>query len=471
MNGVVSNVAGIRQRDARTEKKKQKAEAERETQNKFFAKLIKFEDDTRQITDKRELGFNLCNTSREVLPYSQGFFGTVVERKNKFTLQCASSIPAIDRDAPFTRWFEDLINQVIDKSSGLEQLAFKLSEFQVAKEDYANYENAEFLWTPQIHDKNLVGGFITVRDQPWLESDQALAKRITHLHMHAAASIKGLNHLQEKRINKKPIACGLLLLVGLAALIPVPITALAPVEVTPQDPFILTAPFDGVVKSIVPEQGQQISKDDLAIIFDDVHLNNSKQLAEQRAAVAQARYQRTSQGAIADYTIKRDIEVARAEYELAQSESLYASTLHEKSQLFSPIDGVAIFSDKEDWEGKPVAAGEAILSVANPESIEFSIDLPIKESLVIKDGAKVRIFLDSDPLNPVEAELTEASYSAVADKRDVLSYKLKARQTSSEETAPRIGVQGTAQVYGERSFLGYVIFRRPYSAFRQLTGW
>jgi len=255
------------------------------------------------------------------------------------------------------------------------------------------------------------------------------------------------------------------------ALLPVPITALAPVEVTPKDPFILTAPFDGVVREIVPTQGQQLSSGDTAIIFDDVQLLNNKLVAEQRMAVARAEYDKTSQGAIADYTIKRDIEVARAGYELAQLESDYANQLFEKSRMQVPVNGVAIFSDKQDWEGKPVSAGEAILSVADPKKISFTIDLPVKDSIVIENGARVRIFLDSDPLNPLEAELVSANYSTTVDKREVLSYKLEAKLSDTDSPPPRIGVQGTALIYGEHATLGYTILRRPYSAFRQLTGW
>jgi len=122
-------------------------------------------------------------------------------------------------------------------------------------------------------------------------------------------------------------------------------------------------------------------------------------------------------------------------------------------------------------EGKPVSAGQAIVSVADPDKVEMSIDLPIKDSIVLSKGARVKIFLDSDPLNPLEAELTDASYQAQPDKRDILSYRLKARLTDEDDLQPRIGLQGTAQVFSDKAPLAYVIFRRPISAFRQHTGW
>ncbi len=439
----------------------------------FMDRLLSFENKVRMISDERELAVHLCNSTRELLPFKQSFYGVVESGKLRFRLKNASSIPAVDRDAPFTRWLERLVNKMIAETNGMQQLSFTLPKFCAENdEEKTAYLYKEFLWTPQISNKTLVGGFLVARDTPWTESEHALAQRISHLYMHANAATKGSKlGIRKKRISKpKTLGFSLLILAALAFL-PVPITALAPVEVTPKDPFILTAPFDGVVREIVPQQGQHMSTGDVAIVFDDVHLLNNKLVAEQRMAVAQAEYQKTTQGGIADYTIKRDIEVSKAQYELAQLESQYATQLYQQSQMQVPVSGIAIFSDKQDWQGKPVSAGEAILSVADPKNINFTIDLPVKDSLVIETGAKVRIFLDSDPLNPLEAELTGANYSTTVDKREVLSYKLEAKLLDEEAPRPRIGVQGTALIYGERATLGYTIFRRPYSAFRQLTGW
>jgi len=439
----------------------------------FMDRLLSLENEVRLITEERELAVHMCNSTRELLRFKQSFFGIVDTGKNRFRLHNASSIPAVDRDAPFTRWFERLINRMIDETGGTKQLSFTLPQFCTEHdEEKTTYLYKEFLWTPQLNNQKLVGGFVVTRDAPWVDSEKALAARLSHLYLHAAAATKGRSKLHSKKRVSRTATLGLsLVLLGILAFLPVPITALAPVEVTPKSPFILTAPFNGVVREILPTQGQQLSSGEVAVIFDDVHLLNEKLVAEQRMAVALANYQKTTQGAIADFNIKRDIEVAKAEYELAQLESQYATQLFEKSQMSVPVSGLAIFSDKQDWEGKPVSAGEAIMSVADPDNISFTIDLPVKDSLVIETGAKVRIFLDSDPLNPLDATLTGANFSPAADKRDVLSYKLEAQLTDTEAPLPRIGVQGTALVFGERATLGYTILRRPLSALRQLTGW
>ena len=436
----------------------------------FAAELLAFESEVRSIKDERELNYHLCNSCRRVVQFEQCFYGKI-SKAGAFTLLSTSSISIVDRNAPFSRWIEKLAQRAI-KDSPNEQLKFSLPTYcDDTDEERDTYPFVEFLWTPQVNNGVLVSGTLMARKIPWTEADCSKAVRMSDLYLHAQAAIKGQKELTRTRLSIKPVMASLCVLAVLLGFLPISITALAPVEVVPKQPFVLAAPFDGVVKEIVATQGEALSPGDPVIIFDDVHLLNNKKLADQRAAIAQARYQRATQGAIGDHRVKREIEVNKAEYELARAESQYATELLGQARLTAPVPGIAIFSDKSDWEGKPVSAGEAIVSMADPANVEMEIDLPVKDSMVLAEGARVKIFLDSDPLNPLEATLTQASYGAQPDKRDILSYALTAELSDSDVEPPRIGVQGTAQVFSEKAPLAYVLFRRPITTFRQYTGW
>lgn len=442
-------------------------------QSDFATELLIFEGEVRAIEDERELTAHLCNSSRRVLPFRQCFYGTVNKKSERFSLQAISSISVIDKNVPFNLWIEKIVGRLLQDKHSDRQLSFRLpmycDEFDEEKD---TYPFVEFLWTPQMQDEQIVGGVLMTRETEWADNECSLASRLSELYLHSRAALKGRSSLVKRKLSLKPALLGVCVLAVAAGFIPVSVTALAPVEVMPKEPFVLAAPFSGVVKTIETTQGQKVNPGDPIIVFDDVELSNEKRLADQRASIALARYQRASQGAIADHRVKREIEVAKAEYELAKAESTYASELLEQALLVSPVAGITIFSDKQDWEGKPVPAGQAIVSVADPLNVELSIDLPVKDSVVLSDGARIKVFLDSDPMNPLEAVLTDASYRAQPDKQDILSYTLKA--TLSEQSAddlPRIGVQGTAQVFSEKASLAYVVFRRPISAFRQFSGW
>lgn len=441
--------------------------------NDFATELLIFEAEVRAIENELELFAYVTNSSRRVVSYRQCFYGSVnLKAKSKFKLHSISSVSVVDVNVPFNLWIQKVVSQLLRDSDSARQLSFKLPMYcDELDEETDSYPFTEFLWTPQLKQGQVIGGVLMTKETPWLDNECAMAVRLSDLYLHAQAALKGQKSLKQSKSLLKPLliaACASSLVLGF---VPVSVTALAPVEILPKDPYLLSAPFNGVVKNITVDQGQAVSTGDTLIVFDNVHLLNEKRLADQRAEIALARYQRASQGAIADHRVKREIEVSKAEYELAKAESTYATELLEQAEVVAPAPGIVIFSDKSDWEGKPVSAGQAIVSLADPSHVELSIDLPVKDSIVLNDGARIKVFLDSDPMNPLEAILTDASYRAQPDKRDILSYTLKAELAEGENTQPRIGVQGTAQVFSEKASLAYVIFRRPLSAFRQYTGW
>jgi hypothetical protein len=81
----------------------------------------------------------------------------------------------------------------------------------------------------------------------------------------------------------------------------------------------------------------------------------------------------------------------------------------------------------------------------------------------------VRVFLNTDPTRPLEAVIEQASYEAQINESGILAFKAKAR-FASPDVAPRIGLKGTAKIYGEQVSLGYYLLRRPLSAVRRTLG-
>ena len=236
-----------------------------------------------------------------------------ISKTGSFKLLSTSSISIVDRNAPFSRWVEKVVQRAI-KDSVNKQLQFSLPMYcDDTDEERDTYPFAEFLWTPQVSNGVLVSGILMARKVPWTEADCTKAVRMSDLYLHAQAAIKGQKELTRTRLSIKPVMATLCVLAVVLGFVPISITALAPVEVVPKKPFVLAAPFDGVVKEITATQGEALSPGDTVIIFDDVHLLNNKKLADQRAAIAQARYQRASQGAIGDHRVKREIEVNKAE--------------------------------------------------------------------------------------------------------------------------------------------------------------
>ena len=132
-------------------------------------------------------------------------------------------------------------------------------------------------------------------------------------------------------------------------------------------------------------------------------------------------------------------------------------------------DGIAIFTDANDWIGRPVQTGERVMQLADPKDAGVLMWLPVKDALNLESGAEVKLFLHTKALSPIAATLRQTSYQATLSPDNVASYRLKAAFADTQDM-PRIGLRGTARISGEWSTLGYYLFRRPIAALREWVG-
>lgn len=126
-----------------------------------------------------------------------------------------------------------------------------------------------------------------------------------------------------------------------------------------------------------------------------------------------------------------------------------------------------MFADAQRLTGKPLQTGERLLEIADPAQAELRIELPVADALNLEPGAEVALFLDSDPLHRHGAELERAAYEAQNTPAGQLAYRLDARFT---DAPPRIGLRGTAKLFGQRAPLALYLLRRPLAALRQTVG-
>ena len=92
--------------------------------------------------------------------------------------------------------------------------------------------------------------------------------------------------------------------------------------------------------------------------------------------------------------------------------------------------------------------------------------------MALEQGAAVRLFLTVLPLSPLDAQVVETSYQAVLSPEGVASYRLRAVFDAGQtQQHLRIGLRGTAKIYGDRVVLGYYLLRRPLATLREWTGW
>ena len=210
----------------------------------------------------------------------------------------------------------------------------------------------------------------------------------------------------------------------LIIIFPIRITSTAPVEVVPINPKIITSPFNGVVKEIVVNNNDQISSGDLLVLLEDIDLKNNFNLARQSLQIAEKELLRSRQFSFSNNEEKARLAELTAQVDLKKTEVQSTSAKLKNSKLYAKTDVIAIVDQKNEWQGKPVSVGEKIMTIADPNKVEFLIWLPVKDSVTIKENSETKVFLDINPIKPLEGKILRASYQPTLSPEEVLSYRI-----------------------------------------------
>lgn len=434
--------------------------------------LLKVEADARDASTARDLILVMANETRK-LTRARQIFVILPSIGRRLEVEGISSLPAVDRNAPLVNFIEQLI-RAADKAGKLGSVHTLILPAIGTDSVGDTYPFRELVWMPLVHGSSAPrGGLLLAREDVWAEQDLVIARRLAATYAHAIQALKrpDRNWLRAlSRVSRWHAAAALAVIAALS-LIPVPLSALAPVEIIARDPFVVAAPIDGVVDAVAVEPNQMVKTGDLLIKLADTTLKNRFEVAAREVQVSEARLKQSNQIAFSDPRGMHEIGIARAELQLKMAERDFAADLLAKSEIRAQRNGIAVYSDKRDLVGRPVAVGERLLEVADAAMLEARIDLPVADAVALSPGARVRLFLDSDPLRPWAASVRRADYKAKVGESEIVSFRVIADlHAESARPLPRLGVRGTAQVSGDNVSLGFYLFRRPITALRQWVG-
>ena len=427
-----------------------------------LAELLRFEGDVRRQASVDELVYFVANESRSLIEYDQMFVLRRATVRHGFAVHAASSLSLIDRNAPLIQAIEKTADSFGDAPQTFDAAA--LSD----DEAIADYPFHTWAWVPLKGRDNLpFAGLLLARTTQWTENETIRLSRMAETVGHSWLALTGGKPVRRfvklDTKTKRWIAAALLL----GALFPVQMTALAPVEVVAAQPFVVSAPYSGVIARIDVAPNAMVKAGQTVLTFEDIKVRNEMQQASEKLSVARAKVERAISAAFADAEQAREIGPLKAELELAEADYAYARDIMDRSQIKAPKSGMAIYSDRRDWEGRAVSVGDAILQIVDPKDIAYRIDLPTKEQMRLEPGASVKVWLDAQPLWALDGTIENASYLARPTADGILAFAVTAKPVGG---APRIGSRGTAKLYGQWAPFIYTILRRPIASARQYLG-
>jgi hypothetical protein len=164
--------------------------------------------------------------------------------------------------------------------------------------------------------------------------------------------------------------------------------------------------------------------------------------------------------------------VAILTLKLKKEELQFELAKYQAGQLIvkAPEKGIALFDSPEEWEGHPVKMGEKILIIANAHHTKVQIWIPENDNVALDFSKPVKLILNVSPTSSLKANLIYvASYSTLSDK-SIPSFIAEANWEGETPPNLRMGLKGTAILYGDNVSIFYTIIRRPWAYFRNLIG-
>ena len=441
--------------------------------------LLQLGQEARLAKDIQRLGYLAVNESQRLVPYDQAIL--VIDKK-----VCAvSGLSDTDQHSELLRGVAQAVTQLVTLKAQRAEIVNNLTTLVSSNEQrqaLQQLNTGKLLWVPWFRrhgtEKTPIGGLLVQRAEPWGENEQALLSALSDVYAHA---LQGLTKGDvfagwRKRLRSRWVWTSVLALSVAAMWLPVPLTALAPAQVAARDPVLVASPYNGVLASFAVSPNAVVKQGDLLFTMDDTDVRNSTVIAARALAVAEADYERAlkqrlaiKNAAEADQ-VKAQVALLQEEVERKKAELQYNQELLQRIQVRAPSDGIAIYSDPNDWVGKPLRIGERVMQIAATGNAELLVHLAVDDAITFNADSRVVMFLNVAPLAPLEAKVRHTSFEAAPTPEGALAYKVRASFGDDVAELPRIGLKGTARIHGEQVSLFYYLFRKPISAVRRTLG-
>ncbi|MEM1045007.1 MAG: HlyD family efflux transporter periplasmic adaptor subunit [Pseudomonadota bacterium] len=414
-----------------------------------------------------DLAFVMVNETGRVLPYRTAIRFDLRGRSAR--VRAISGVSEVDRTAPFVQWVEKAV-AFWTKSTEADPV------FSVSPDTLPDrLRGGDPEWFPgggliilfRNRDGLAFGGLLLLRAPAWSEQDKVIASVLADAYGHASLTLEPRLVRRRRRLITPARVFAVLLLLAVASLFwPVRLSVVASAEVTAKDASVVAAPFASTIETVAVAPNASVAEGDVLFSLDRTEVEARHEAAKQELGVAEAKYRRALQGAFSDGEERADVAILLEEIRLKETELAYTGTLLGLSSVRAERNGVAVFNDPNNWIGRPVSVGERVMLLADPSRTWLEISVPAADAINLASGAEVLFFTNVNPLEPITASVQQTSFEADIDKDGVASYRIQADFVEATG-APRLGLTGTAKIFGDEVTLFYFLFRRPLSVIRR----
>ena len=442
-----------------------------------LATLVQLEQQLRTADTDLRLLFILANETARLVRYRQ----SAVWLNRTGRIETLSGLADIDYRASYVVWLTRLLKHLSAERTILRPISAQDLPASIGA-DWDEWFPKHAVWVPLgLATDRVVGGLFLVRDDPWGEGDLRLLATIGEAAGHALLARKAVHrpHRRHSRwIRSTLAAVALAAALTASIMIKIPLSVLAPAEVVPQVSATVRASLPGVIEQIIVAPNQPVAQGDIVASLDKRDLLAQVRLSERALHLIAAEYRQTAQAALVDPSKARDLGILEARLLEKQTELEYAQETMERADIRAPIGGTAVYEDPDTWIGQPVRLGDPILDIAQTDPLELRINLPIRDAIPLKVGARVSFFPDTDPDRILPAKLRYIATLAQPTPEGIVAFTLNALMLDASDIdgdaggfQTRIGQRGVAKIDGSDVSVLYALTRRPLAVIRQWFGY
>lgn len=262
--------------------------------------------------------------------------------------------------------------------------------------------------------------------------------------------------------NRMQIGGGILAALLLLMLFPVNHKITTDVQLEPITQRVVSASYDGVLKSILVKPGDIVNKNDILATLDEREIIWKMQALK-------AEYQRALK--------QKDMKLATSTTSEAQIAGLEIQRIGLKIKLLqnqinnleitAPISGVVISGDIEQKQGGPVTKGQALFEVAPLDNMMAELYIPADDISYIKPDSPLLLKFDALPGRSWNTKLSSIQPRAIIrDNENVFLGRVDIQEQDASLFKP--GMQGQAKLLAGKRALGWVLFHK---AWYRLSRW
>lgn len=428
----------------------------------------------REAETEAALFFCIANDSYALLPYRSAVVFAVRGGRARFV--CQSGLTTVDRRSAYGSWCEQVADALLPQIG----VGGPVSMRQVSEALHPAWKE---YWPEGVYAYVLpgsrgepVGLAIYICDQVWPPQAGPMFGALHQVYGLCLQNLRGrragwawgaraAGH--SSRAGKWMLATAVVVVLVLC--IPVRQFVVAPAEIISLDSVAVTSPVEGIVAELVAKPNQAVKKGDALVRLDDTAIRNRLESARQALQVARAEYLAGAHRAFVSTERTVETGVLRGRISERVAEVAFLQDQLGMQTIRAMRDGIAVYGQENDWIGKPVAAGQRIMELADASEVGVQAWVPVADAINLDSGSAFTLLLHADPLNPVSAVIEQASYQATKSPDGVAAYRVRARLADGSRL-PRLGLRGSAKIDGQWVPLGYLLMRRPLSVTRQWLG-